>query len=170
MADLRTNILDASGPLLQASWGMGFGSVVPGYTTYGPNVIERKHRTVKGLLPGKYNARDAATLMKDVCSAVDSRVRSKKYDGIVHQIAGPPAALYRWPSTKTSSRGDDNDDPTELDATQSARLDVERLLAHYNTFGAEKINTALLSAALAPVTPARDLDVLTSVGSQTVGS
>ena len=136
---LRKHILDTSGELIRAAWSMGLGAVPPGLTTYAPNTIERDHRTTKGLFDPGFPHQDAATLMIDACASVSGRINTGRYNGLVSNLGMPPPCLYDWRNVrKASGRGGANLDPAEWDDTQTKRLDVKRLLAHFREHGEQR--------------------------------
>lgn len=128
-------IFDGSGPLLRSAWSTGLGLVPLGFTTYAPNAIESSHRVLKGLLPCPRSL-DVASLMAEVCTVVDIRLKGGTWSNLLSAVPEPPPALYKKKQPKLSKKLGAEDD------SRCRRLDLDKILQHYRQHGAQKTSIA----------------------------
>ena len=112
---LRKHILDASGPLLRATWCSGLGAVPEGYSCYAANTIESGHKSLKHLLSGVPRHRNVGQLLIQVDEAVKSKADdSGFYNGLQQSVTGPPSALEQWPRKRGQRiQPDDGEDSSK---------------------------------------------------------
>ena len=101
---LKRNMFDVKGGILRAAWCSGVGAVPLGFTTYAPNAIEVSHRALKHLLDHFWVHRDVATLMADVCDAVESRMFAGSYDKLHRVLQKAQRVLLSTRLSRSSSR------------------------------------------------------------------
>ena len=129
---LKDCIFDTSGGHVRASWTSGLDAVPLGYTTYAANSCERNHRTLKDLLDLPYEGRGLGDLMVQLCTIMNSRMRTKFYSEVQAAILEAPAILYEAQRKRTVTVVDE-----ESEGRCGRVQDLVTIVGHYKKYGAK---------------------------------
>ncbi|CAK0826222.1 unnamed protein product, partial [Prorocentrum cordatum] len=125
---LRKHILGTEGPSIRATWASGLGAAPPGFTTYAPNAIQLP---AARLLPANYKRGGVAQLIADAAKALQARAQGGARSSLVGRLAKAPGALTNWPKKKAGGAAEGRSSVETQSQGNSARLDLNAILAHY---------------------------------------